>query len=135
MTIHASKGLVQRLSACRGGMRACSRCPTQKASVLTGFRGGAALAYVALARARDQAVITWAQSRMHHGRTLPGPSRFIAEIAGEGVQGYAHHPLDGRKLYGLTTPSQPARPTSSYDEQARMTTGTAKGASTRPVTP
>ena len=44
------------------------------------------------------------------------------------MQGYAHHPLDGRKLYGLTTPSQPAqRPTSSYDELAQFDYGDREG--------
>ena len=132
MTIHAPKGLNLRLSACRGGMRACSRCPTQKANVLTSSRRSGASSIAALTRARDRAVITWAQSRMHHGRTLPGrPSRFIAEIAGEGAQGL--RTSSARWAQALRTDdAEPAaqRPTSARDELAQFDYGDREGAST-----
>mgnify|MGYP001425195493 FL=1 len=129
MTIHASKGLEFKAVCLPGWDEGLFPMPDPEGERFDQLEEERRLAYVALTRARDRAVITWARSRMHHGRTLPGrPSRFIAEIAGEGVQGYAHHPLDGRKLYGLTTPSQPAqRPTSSYDELAQFDYGDREG--------
>ena len=129
MTIHASKGLEFKAVCLPGWDEGLFPMPDPEGERFDQLEEERRLAYVALTRARDRAVITWAQSRMHHGRTLPGrPSRFIAEIAGEGVQGYAHHPLDGRKLYGLTTPSQTAqRPTSSYDELAQFDYGDREG--------
>jgi DNA helicase-2/ATP-dependent DNA helicase PcrA len=128
MTIHASKGLEFSALCLPGWEEGLFPMPDPEGGRFDQLEEERRLAYVALTRARDRAVITWARSRMHHGRTLPGrPSRFISEIAGEGVRGYAHHPLDGRQFQALPqAPAKKAQPV-AYDELAQVDYGDQEG--------
>ena len=128
MTIHASKGLEFTALCLPGWEEGLFPMPDPEGGRFDQLEEERRLAYVALTRARDHAVITWARSRMHHGRTLPGrPSRFITEIAGEGVRGYAHHPLDGRRLQALPQAVVKTPKIVAYDELAQIDYGDQEG--------
>jgi len=128
MTIHASKGLEFNALCLPGWEEGLFPMPDPEGGRFDQLEEERRLAYVALTRARDHALITWARSRMHHGRTLPGrPSRFITEIAGDGVRGYAHSPLDGRVANPLPERQNRAAPVAGYDELAQVDYGDQEG--------
>ena len=128
MTIHASKGLEFSALCLPGWEEGLFPMPDPEGGRFDQLEEERRLAYVALTRARDRAVITWARSRMHHGRTLPGrPSRFITEIAGDGVCGYAHHPLDGRQFQALPQARVKSAQPVAYDELAQVDYGDQEG--------
>ena len=128
MTIHASKGLEFNALCLPGWEEGLFPMPDPEGGRFDQLEEERRLAYVALTRARDHALITWARSRMHHGRTLPGrPSRFITEIAGDGVRGYAHSPLDGRVANPLPERQKRAAPVAGYDELAQVDYGDQEG--------
>jgi DNA helicase-2/ATP-dependent DNA helicase PcrA len=128
MTVHASKGLEFNALCLPGWEEGLFPMPDPEGERFDQLEEERRLAYVALTRARDHAVIYWARSRMHHGRTLPGrPSRFIAELAGDGVLGYAHHPLDGRQPSALPQKKQKPQQVPGFDELAQVDYGELEG--------
>ncbi len=136
MTIHASKGLEFSALCLPGWEEGLFPMPDPDGHRFDQLEEERRLAYVALTRARDHVVISWARSRMHHGRTLPGrPSRFIAELAGDGVRGYAHHPLDGRQAASLRSVRTKASAAPAFDELAQADYGDDEGGVFRPGDP
>ena len=128
MTIHASKGLEFAAVVLPGWEEGLFPMPDPEGERFDRLEEERRLAYVALTRARDHALITWARARMHHGRTLPGrPSRFVAELAGDGVEGYAHHALDGRRPSSLVARPSKAVRVPAYDELAQADYGDLEG--------
>jgi DNA helicase-2/ATP-dependent DNA helicase PcrA len=133
MTIHASKGLEFDAVFLPGWDEGLFPMPDSEGERFDQIEEERRLAYVALTRARNHCVISWARARMHHGRTLAGrASRFIGELAGDGVHGYAQHPFAGRQPADLPKPRLKAAQVPAFDELAQVDYGDQQGGAFKP---
>jgi DNA helicase-2/ATP-dependent DNA helicase PcrA len=114
MTVHSAKGLefpIVIVTGLEDGLFPFERETEVESDALEELEEERRLAYVALTRAREKLLLTYATSRRIYGRLKPGVrSRFLDELPAEDVQ------LVGGRSTPSRVPQRPAYSGRSYEE-------------------